>query len=817
MEEYKSIFKEKQRKRMIIEVIGIIIIILLLITSCTGYNYFGKIGKFKVEKDIPVNPDNKNIEIIRNDNLKFEVDDSKGYESITLEDGNYHIGFRSKGILSNNYVCTSSDESIAKCVVKDGYVDIIPFKKGKVTITLSIEENNKKYVTEIDIEIISKKKNNNYNPKDNKDIITSESSTGLILDMKVDGFNLRPNFDRNIYDYILVVPTSTNKVKFDLTLSKKARIISGDKEVELKHKTTIHQFVVQEGDKTSTYTIKIIKDDNQELSSDNKLVSLNLENYTLTPDFNSDVLEYHVKVPYEKTSITVSGAPSDDNALVTVKGNSNLKVGNNKVVVTVTALDGSKKEYIINVERLDKTTLSSDATLKELAVNKYNLSPDFDPNTYSYNLTIDLNVSQLDIIAKTSDSKAKVEIIGNNFKSVGNYKVIVRVTAEDKTSKDYIINVLKEDNINNYYADSATNLISGYKTGEDNYKNIIINSNVLNNNIKAKVADKKITLTDGINSIELETLDDLTFEYIEGSNNSYVIKVKYNSIGDKKITLKATRGDKALEFKEILLSVKNKYYVILDANNGFFKDIEGNITLEYLEGEVLSLSEYNKAYKNSEENCQFYTLESYNLSSDGLGQRYELTDSVNITSDLKLFAIYSTTNKEVIEKEKRMYVYASDMFTKEDGSKGKIEPGSLGSYILHIKNNEDKKIKLKDLRLQEDNVCVDGFCLNMGYVLRKTNEGKDAYYFGNVDDYKILNSYTSPENRIYNLNDTYTSYKDISLNDIEIDVGEEIELSILWKWVDHEQDYKIGRYVIDHNDTYYLTISINYEVEENMC
>ena len=76
--------------------------------------------------------------------------------------------------------------------------------------------------------------------------------------------------------------------------------------------------------------------------------------------------EYSITVPYEVTKLNLDYVKSNDKATVKVRGNSDFKVGEvNTVTIDVTAEDGSKKAYILNIKR---DVLNAEATLKSLFI-----------------------------------------------------------------------------------------------------------------------------------------------------------------------------------------------------------------------------------------------------------------------------------------------------------------------------------------------------------------------------------------------------------------------------------------------------------------
>lgn len=97
-----------------------------------------------------------------------------------------------------------------------------------------------------------------------------------------------------------------------------------------------------------------VKDKNAVQSSNANLKSLWISAGTLSPAFSPNTTSYTIKIPYDKTVLTVSANPEDSSATVTVSGSKNMKVGANKRTIKVTAGNGTVKEYVLNITRLDE-------------------------------------------------------------------------------------------------------------------------------------------------------------------------------------------------------------------------------------------------------------------------------------------------------------------------------------------------------------------------------------------------------------------------------------------------------------------------------
>lgn len=89
-------------------------------------------------------------------------------------------------------------------------------------------------------------------------------------------------------------------------------------------------------------------------SSNADLAGLQVSPGTLSPAFSADTTEYTVTVGGDVADLVVDAPAVDGGASVTVDGNENLQIGENKVVCTVTAQDGQTvKTYTITVTKVE--------------------------------------------------------------------------------------------------------------------------------------------------------------------------------------------------------------------------------------------------------------------------------------------------------------------------------------------------------------------------------------------------------------------------------------------------------------------------------
>lgn len=179
-------------------------------------------------------------------------------------------------------------------------------------------------------------------------------------------------------------------------------------------------------------------------NSDATLKSLSVDGYTLSPSFSANNTSYSIKVPSNVSSINLSAISNSDKAKIEGIGNVSLTGNVTNVVVKVTAEDGTVKSYNIKIERESSTVKSSDATLKSLDVSGYTLIPGFKSNVNTYSIKVKNNITGLNVKAIANSDKASVSISGNKNWKEGNNTITIKVTAEDGSVNNYIVNVERE-------------------------------------------------------------------------------------------------------------------------------------------------------------------------------------------------------------------------------------------------------------------------------------------------------------------------------------------------------------------------------------
>lgn len=225
-----------------------------------------------------------------------------------------------------------------------------------------------------------------------------------------------------------------------------------------------------EVDSSATAEIKIIEENSQKQTKNNVSNSLDLDIMRLdiegiVPDFSPDITEYYIVVDEDIEKINVTAIPESDNANIKIDGNNNLKNGINKIIITVSNGNNTKK-YNINVTKTDQKE-KANTNLETLAVENYEISPEYNENVTVYNLEISNSEEKLNILAIPEDMKANVEIKNNENLQYGENTIEILVTAENEiTNRNYILNVYKRNE-------------EEEKAYKENEQNIINESNAL--------------------------------------------------------------------------------------------------------------------------------------------------------------------------------------------------------------------------------------------------------------------------------------------------------------------------------------------------
>ncbi len=830
--------------RRVIMIIVIIIIILLLITSCSSI-FFGKIGNlFDGNSNYEINENNHTLKKIYDQNLKFVKKDGN-----TFLDEVYKIEFSANGFNHKKVKCTTSDSKIATCIVRGNYVEVHPKKKGKVTIYITAKVNGKEYIGTHQLLI--------QNPK--RQIVLSKKSGTINL------------VNNSIIEVLYVLNHLTGKVNVVSSNSKIATASAKNGILTIKAhqigKVTITLFVEYRNKKyQASFELTVINKKNNHVQNNTQdqgeqpskpsgdhiiqdsyyaLKNLKVDGFELTPNFNSSQSSYKLTVKYNTSTIKLIPELSSDATIQCSIRNkngtnnhvdiSNLKLAEGENIITIVATNklGEKKVYeivvtkpsrkiVVNKENQiiyleDKTTDILYHIFEDKVIITDYMVDDVSVEIPGFNGTVQVNKGTISLTPVITD-------VGKN------YEIIVKYL--NQTDK---VSIQVDSKVNGYYAiPTVDHYDFSYYDGQID-QSIILNTNIFTDGkISYENTEKGIKLYRDGGYILIESSDPnilkVKFDPNDNQNPTSYISFLNELKGDGNVVLKISGNvyGKDIDSTTINVSIKSKYNIVIDAVDGFFNSFVTKYEELRDAQDVINLKDYSAYKVDKSGNCMYYELDSWNTSIDGSGVRYNLDDSIVVDRDLTLYAIYKESSKYIDLKEDHiMYLTEVDLFHNDEYyvkyNRDKIiYPGAHGAHTAYIKNNTASTITIDQINVEEDTICVDNGCLNMGYIIKYTKRDDDTwkYYYGKNNSYSILNQddQVNHDHTVgYKNSITLPNKRSLSKDSIVLKSGDDVAIAILWQWVDLDSilDTKIGS--INQDQNYTITVSFEYSKTDQYC
>lgn len=462
----------------------------------------------------------------------------------------------------------SSDATLSSLIVDNGtlspefnkdtlkYEVIVPYEIENLGITASTTNENASYVVNGNNNLIVGKNESTITvtAEDGSlkiytiDILRQPSTNNFLSSLSVKDINDKEyidTFSKTKMDYTITVENDIEKVTIAGVLDSSSSKVKGLGEKTLSvGENSFEITVTSESQIDRVYAIKITRKSND----NNYLSSLEVEGYSISPEFNKNTLSYTLTVPSTVDKVMVNATKEVDSGTVLGTGEVILKSGVNTINIDVTSESGVPKTYIITITK----ETSDNNYLSNLTINPGELSPAFDKETTEYNVHVDNSTKLMTITAEKEHPNAT--ITGDGVKSlvVGTQKFDIEVVAENNMKRVYTINVERDASSNNNLSDLK---IDGITIDGFNKDQIKYNLNVENNkdsiNIDATVEDDSAELS-GIGDIKLKT-------------------------GENQLNVTVTAEDGSIKVYEILVTRAK-------SNNNYLKSLsvsEGSLSPEF--------------------------------------------------------------------------------------------------------------------------------------------------------------------------------------------------------------------------------------------
>lgn len=279
----------------------------------------------------------------------------------------YLSGSENTNVVNNRIINIWYDKNCGEKTKSNEQIAVFEFKAKEIGTTSfylngeffdskgnSINVNN----AYLKINIVEEQNNKKINE------IEGEDNNSLLKIMRLDKEGLIPEFSPNIKEYYFITDLNINSL--DVTAIPQATNaninITGNKNLKKGLNKILIQVTSRDNSNKSIYTINVTKT-NDEKAANTNLEMLAIENVTLEPIFDTNILNYNASVSNDTKNLNIFAVPENINGKVEIAKKDELVEGNNIVIVKVTAPNGySYKNYIINVY---KRSTEEDKKLEE--------------------------------------------------------------------------------------------------------------------------------------------------------------------------------------------------------------------------------------------------------------------------------------------------------------------------------------------------------------------------------------------------------------------------------------------------------------------
>ena len=290
--------------------------------------------------------------------IKFEGNESSDYSTTPNYSGNKAFivsanNYKDGVIGAFNITNLSGENATTSFVIKN-----IKFKKGDVEVGTTADYSKTLTLRQGVTTTTSRPKN------------TSASVTSLSFK----NATMKPAFNQSIHEYKLYTKDTIRQVTLfyttletGVTLKSECTVgctVSSQSDTIIQtiqgKNEVIFKFTSEDEKNTEEYKFIIYRGETTDGS--NKLAGLNIKDYNINEQFDENTLDYTASVPYEVENLEINATSADENAKVEIKGNNNLKVGENVITITVTPTDEENEIKIYNITVIREEYVSEEPT-----------------------------------------------------------------------------------------------------------------------------------------------------------------------------------------------------------------------------------------------------------------------------------------------------------------------------------------------------------------------------------------------------------------------------------------------------------------------
>lgn len=266
-----------------------------------------------------------------------------------------------------------------------------------------------------------------------------------------------------------------------------------------------------------TVTGKIVVNKPVTYSTNNYLTNLAISNYTLSPVFNKNALEYKVTLAADVEEITINATKEDSSATISGTGTLPVTEGDNKFEIIVTSEKGTKRVYTILATVIDENPINIVIDNKAYTIIKRSSLLE-KPNTYEETI---VNINNLEIPAFKSEI-TKYTLVG-----VKNTEGKIYLAIYDEDNNFYsIYQELKFNNLTLNILNETTTIPNNYKVASVKIGDAIVKGYKYNNKSNYALI-YALNIETGIKNLYLyEETENTVQIYNSGETNALLEKNK---------------------------------------------------------------------------------------------------------------------------------------------------------------------------------------------------------------------------------------------------------------------------------------------------
>ena len=253
------------------------------------------------------------------------------------------------GTYSYNYDATVTDIIISATVKDTDKASVAIYDNATGATTASLNTKTETFsIATTDVSVVVTAEDGTVNTY-TINLARSKSADSSLKSLTINHGTLTPAFNQNTRTYTATVDADITEIDVNAvpnSLYGSIKSITGN--TSLNFGANQIEVVVEAEDKTtSSYIINVTRKEYDLATLDDiKIDGVSIK------DFDKDTFEYTLdSVKFSKTNIEIETTKTNSYATVTGDGNVTLATGNNQILITVTAQNGTEKVYKLNIKR----------------------------------------------------------------------------------------------------------------------------------------------------------------------------------------------------------------------------------------------------------------------------------------------------------------------------------------------------------------------------------------------------------------------------------------------------------------------------------